>query len=93
MRTKVSTIAREPKRKNFLISAEVPSKPRIALEIFLRLHSLQREQGQAVNEDYARGIQTFKNLFARYGHQELADSLPELAQGDIGGPNAAALAV
>ena len=68
MRTKVSTIAREPNRKNLLISAEVPSKPHIALEIFLRLHSLQREQVQAVNEDYARGIQTFKNLFAQYGH-------------------------
>ena len=89
MRTKVSTIAREPNRKNLPISAEVPNNPRIALEIFLRLHSLQREQGQAVNEDYARGIQTFKNLFARYGHQELADGLPELAQ-DIGGPNTAA---
>ena len=90
MRTKVSTIAREPNRKNLPISAEVPSDPRMALEIFLRLHSLQREQGQAVNEDYARGIQAFKNLFARYGHQELADGLPELVQEDIGGPNTAA---
>ena len=90
MRTKVSTIAREPNRKNLPISAEVPSDPRMALEIFLRLHSLQREQGQAVNEDYACGIQAFKNLFARYGHQELADGLPELVQEDIGGPNTAA---
>ena len=89
MRTKVSTMAREPNRKNLPISAEVLSNPRIALEIFLRLHSLQREQGQAVNEDYARGIQTFNNLFARYCHQELADGLPELAQEDIGGSNTA----
>ena len=47
------------------------------MEIFLELHSRQRERGQLVSEDYARGIQTFKSLFARHGHQELADSLPE----------------
>ena len=82
MRTTVPTIAREPNRKSLPVSAEVPSNPGIALEIFLRLHSLQREQGQAVREDYIRGIRTFKNLFARYGHQELADGLPELARED-----------
>ena len=42
MRTTVPTIAREPNRKSLPVSAEVPSNPRIALEIFLRLHSLQR---------------------------------------------------
>ena len=90
MRTKVPTIAREPNRKNLPVSTEVPINPRVALEIFLHLHSLQREQGQAVSKDYARGIQTFKDLFARYGHQELADGSPEIAQEDIGGPNVAA---
>ena len=90
MRTKVPTIAREPNRKNLPVSAEVPSNPRVALDFFLRLHSLQREQGQAVSENYARGIQTFKDLFARYGHQGLADGLPELAQEHIGGLETAA---
>ena len=80
MRTTVPTIARKPNRKSLSVSAEVPSNPRVALEIFLRLNSLQREQGQAVSEDYVRGIRTFKNVFARYGHQELADGLPELAR-------------
>ena len=36
-----------------------------------------------MSEDYARGILTFKSLFVRYGHQELADSLPELPQGSV----------
>ena len=36
-----------------------------------------------MSEDYARGIQTFKSLFTRYEHQELADSLPELPQGSV----------
>ena len=82
MRTTVPMIAREPNRKSLPVSAEVPSNPREALEIFLRLHSFQREQGQAVSEDYVRGIRTFKNLFARYGHQKLADGLPEIARED-----------
>ena len=33
-----------------------------------------------MNEDYVRGIRTFKDLFARYGQQELTDGLSELAQ-------------
>ena len=52
MRTTVPTIAWEPNRKSLPVSAEVPSNPRIALEIFLRLQSLQREQGQSVGEDW-----------------------------------------
>ena len=53
------------------------------MEVFLELHSRQRERGQLVSEDYARGIQTFKCRFAQYGHQELAGSLPELPQGNV----------
>ena len=94
LRTTVPTIAREPNRKSPSISAEVPSNQRIALEIFLRLHSLQREQGQAAGEDNSRGIQTFKDLFALHGHQELADGLLALARenadNETGGLNAAA---
>ena len=50
----------------------------MALEIFVRLHGLQRERTRAVGEEYARGIRTFKQLFTQYGHQELADGLPNL---------------
>ena len=78
--TTVPTVAREPNRKDLPVSIDVPSNPRIALEIFVRLHSLQREQTRAVGEEYARGIQTFKQLFTQHGHQELADGLPNLEQ-------------
>ena len=50
----------------------------MALEIFVRLHGLQRERTRAVGEEYARGIRTFRQLFIQYGHQELADGLPNL---------------
>ena len=80
LKTTVPTVAREPNRRRLPVSTEVPSNPRIALEVFLSLHSRQREQGQPVSEDYARGIQTFKHLFAQYVHQELADGLPEPQQ-------------
>ena len=76
LKTTVPSVARELARKTLPIIAEVPSNP-------LELHSRQRERGQLVSEDYARGIQTFKSLFAQYGHQELADSLPELPQGSV----------
>ena len=76
--TTVPTVAREPNRKDLPVSKDVPSNPRIALEIFVRLHGLQREQTRAVGEQYARGILTFKQLFTQHGHQELADGLPNL---------------
>ena len=52
---------------------------------YLNLHSSQKERGKSVCEEYARGIQTFKNLFAQYGQQELADSLHEIPQGSATG--------
>ena len=51
--------------------------------MFLNLHSKQKEREDSVGEDYARGIQTFKNLFIQYGHPELADKLPDFPQGNI----------
>ena len=76
--TTIPTVAREPSRKDLPVNTDVPSNPRIALEIFVRLHSLQREQTRAVGEEYAKGIRTFKQLFTQHGHQELADGLPDL---------------
>ena len=83
----ISSVAREPNRKTLPVSTEVPSNPRAALELFLSLHSRQKERGQPVGEDYARRFQIFKNLFMQYGHPDLADSLPELPQGSITGEN------
>ena len=76
--TTIRTVAKEPSRKDLPVNTDVPSNPRMALEIFVRLHGLQRERTRAVGEEYARGIRTFKQLFIQYGHQELADGLPNL---------------
>ena len=82
MKAKTPSVAKEPNRKALPISTDVPNNPRAALEIFLNLHNKQRERGDSVGEDYARGIQTFKNLFVQYGHPELADKLPDFPQGN-----------
>ena len=76
-------VAREPIGRTLPISAEAPTNLRVAMEINLNLHSGQNEREKSVGEDYARGIKTFKSLFLQYGHQKLADSLPELPQGSI----------
>ena len=82
MKAKTPSVAKEPNRKALPISTDVPNDPRAALEIFLNLYNKQRERGHSVGEDYARGIQTFKNLFIQYGHPELADKLPDFPQGN-----------
>ena len=82
---RIQTTAREPNRSTLPITAEVLSNPRAALEIFLNLHRRQKEREQSISEDYAGGFLTFKSLFVQYGHQELADSLPELHQGSATG--------
>ena len=56
MKAKTPSVAKEPNRKALPISADVPNNPRAALEIFLNLHSRQKERGDSVGEDYARGI-------------------------------------
>ena len=76
--TTIPTVAKEPSKKDLPVNTDVPSNPRMALEIFVRLHGLQRERTRAVGEEYARGIRTFRQLFIQYGHQELADGLPNL---------------
>ena len=81
MKAKTPSVAKEPNRKTLPINTEVPNNPRAALEIFLNLHSRQKEKGDSVGEEYARGIQTFKSLFMQHGYSELADKLPEFPQG------------
>ena len=83
IKAKTPSVAKEPNRKTLPISTDVPSNPRAALEMFLNLHSKQKEREDSVGEDYARGIQTFKNLLIQYGHPELADKLPDFPQGKI----------
>ena len=82
-KAKTISVEKEPIKKTLPVSTEVPSNPRAALEIFLNLHSRQKQQGLSVGEDYARGVQIFKSLFLQYGHPELADSLPDFPQGSI----------
>ena len=79
IKAKTPSMAKEPNRKDLPINTDVPSNPRTALEIFLSLHSRQKERGDSVGEDYARGIHIFKNLFVQYGHPGLANSLPDFS--------------
>ena len=51
------------------------------------MHSRLKEREQSIGEEYARGNQIFKNLFVQYGHQELADNLPELPLGGMTAEN------
>ena len=83
MKAKTPSVAKEPNKKTLPINTEVPNNPRAALEIFLNLHSRQKEKGDSVGEEYERGIQTFKSLFMQHGYPELADKLPEFPQGNI----------
>ena len=80
MKAKTPSVAKEPNRKALPISADVPNNPRAALELFLNLHSRQKERRDSVGEDYARRIQISKNLFVQYGHPELANNLPDFPQ-------------
>ena len=80
MKAKTPSVAKEPNRKALPISTIVPKNSRAALEIFLNLHSRQKERGDSVGEDYARGIQIFESLFMQYGHIELANNLPDFPQ-------------
>ena len=81
IKAKTTLVGKEPNKKTLPFNTEVPSNPRAALEIFLNLHSRQKQQGQSVGEDYARGIQIFKNLSIQYGHPELANTLPDFLLG------------
>ena len=80
MKAKTPSVAKEPHRKALPISTIVPNNPRAALEIFLNLRSRQKERGDSVGENYARGMQIFKSLFMQYGHLELANNLPDFPQ-------------
>ena len=43
LKTMIPSVAKEPSKKTLPVSTEVPSNPRTALEIFLNLHSRQKE--------------------------------------------------
>ena len=49
----------------------------MAIEIFLSLIARQREEGNYVYESYLTAVRTYKEIFVKYGHQHLADQLPE----------------
>ena len=70
-------IAKEPIRKVLLISAEAPSNPKMAMEIFIRVIAKQKEENSSVCTDYVTAVETYKNIFNEYGRQDLADQLTE----------------
>ena len=71
-------IAKEPSRKILPISDEVPNNPKMAMEIFMNLIAKQKEEGHSVYDSYLTAIQTYREIFMKYGHRDLADQLPEL---------------
>ena len=78
LKTSVPLVAREPTVRTLPVSEDVPSNPRMALQIFLELLSRQREHGNPVSESYAKAVQTYRNSFSQYGHQQFANKLPEV---------------
>ena len=70
-------IAKEPNRKVLPISAEAPSNPKMAIEIFMKLIAKQKEENSSVCTDYLTIVETYKNIFKKYGRQDLADQLLE----------------
>ena len=70
-------IAKEPIRKVLPISAEAPNNPKMARKIFMKLIAKQQEENSSVYADYLTAVETYKNVFKRYGRQDLADQLPE----------------
>ena len=79
LKATVPKIAREPNRKTLPLNEEMPSNPQMAMEIFMSLITKQRDEGNTVYDSYSNAIGTFKEIFFRYGRQDLADQLPELS--------------
>ena len=79
LKATVPKIAREPNRKRLPLNEEMPSNPQMAMEIFMSLITKQRDEGNTVYDSYSNAIGTFKEIFFRYGRQDLADQLPELS--------------
>ena len=79
LKATVPKIAREPNRKTLPLNEEMPNNPQMAMEIFMSLIAKQRDEGKTVYDSYLNAIETFKEIFFRYGRQDLADQLPELS--------------
>ena len=73
----IPKIAKEPKRKVLPINTEAPSNPKMAMEIFMKLIAKQQEENNSVCTDYLTAVETYKDIFKRYGRQDLANQLPE----------------
>ena len=77
LKAMIPKVAKEPNRKTLPISDQVPNNPKMAMEIFMILIAKQEEEGNSVYASYLTAVETYKEVFARYGHQDLADQLPE----------------
>ena len=79
LKATVPKIARELNRKTLPLNEEMPNNPKMAMEIFMSLITKQRDEGNTVYDSYSNAIGTFKEIFFRYGRQDLVDQLPELS--------------
>ena len=77
LKATVPKIAREPNRKPLPLSEEMPNNPRMAMEIFMTLISKQKGEGNSVYTSYLDAIETYREMFTKYGRQDLANQLPE----------------
>ena len=73
----IPKIAKQPQRKVLPISTEAPNIPKMAMEIFMKLIAKQQEENSSVCTDYLTAVETYKDIFKRYGHQDVVNQLPE----------------
>ena len=72
----IPKIAKEPQRKVLPISAEAPSNPKMAMEIFMKLVAKQQEEGSSVCADYLTAIETYKEIRAPRPCQPATGTMP-----------------
>ena len=72
----IPKIAKEPQRKVLPISAEAPSNPKMAMEIFMKLVAKQQEESSSVCADYLTAIETYKEIRAPRPCQPATGTMP-----------------
>ena len=73
LKATVPKFAREPNRRPLPLSEEMPNNPKMAMEIFMSLIARHRGEGNSVYTSYLNAVGTYKEVFARYGCQDIAD--------------------
>ena len=60
------------------IHDEMPNNPKMSMGIFLYWIDKQKQEGTFVFKNFLTAVKTYKEVFESYGHQQLANQLPEL---------------